>query len=121
MKWKLIRLELAQSDEFPNGSASRAYLLRLPLQDDGSIDAPAISKSPARATVRRFWPNEADLSGYVTASDGEWAFVYDANNDDAGTIVRHDSNPIRLGEAIILTELDGRRFPYRVTSLNGSR
>ena len=38
MNWKTIRLELAATREFPTGSAGRAFLLRLPLRDDGSID-----------------------------------------------------------------------------------
>src|SRR5580765_7738714 len=58
MNWKSIRLELARTPEFPEGSASRAFLLHLPLDQDGLIDEEVLRDAPARATVHRFWPNE---------------------------------------------------------------
>ena len=42
MNWRSIRLELARTKEFPEGSASRAYLLRLPLDEKGLIDEQAL-------------------------------------------------------------------------------
>jgi hypothetical protein len=44
MTWKSIRLELARTKEFPEGSASRAYLLRLPLDDRGRIYESALRR-----------------------------------------------------------------------------
>ena len=38
MTWKTIRLELARTPEFPEGSAAHAYVLRLPIDDDGYIE-----------------------------------------------------------------------------------
>ena len=34
MTWKTIRLELARTPEYPEGSAAHAYVLRLPLCHD---------------------------------------------------------------------------------------
>ena len=115
MSWKSIRLELAQSRDFPNGSAIRAYLLRLPLGEDGLIDGALLAERPGQATVRRFWPNEPDLSGTIVPIEGGWAFAYESS--EAAALVRHAPHPIRLGEAIILTEPDGRRLPFRVASV----
>ena len=60
MNWKRIRLELARTEGFPEGSANRAYLLRLPLDSNGFIDEAARSNRPRWATVRRFWPSERE-------------------------------------------------------------
>ena len=65
MKWKQIRLELARTNEFPTGSASRAYLVQLPVNEEGLIDEEVLKATPQRARVRRHWPNEPDMSGYV--------------------------------------------------------
>ncbi|TFI59681.1 hypothetical protein E2493_03430 [Sphingomonas parva] len=64
--------------------------------------------------MRRFWPNEPDLSGIVKASDDGWAFAFD---EDGEILVRHRPHPIRLGESLVLTEPDGRERAFRVASL----
>lgn len=117
MNWRSIRLELARTTEFPEGSASRAYLLRLPLNEDGLIDAGALGQSPALATVHRFWPNEPDRSGYVVQTPNGWAMSYEPGEEDDEAVFHLETHPIRIGEYIILTEPDGQRLPFRVTSL----
>lgn len=117
MNWKSIRLELARTSEFPEGSASRAYLLRLPLDETGLIDECALKHSPALATVHRFWPNEPDLSGYVIPTPNGWAISYEPGEDDDETVFHLETHPIRVGEYITLAEPDGRQLPFRVSSL----
>ena len=117
MNWQSIRLELARTPDFPRGSASRAYLLHLPLNDRGLIDEPSRELCPGRATVRRFWPNEADLSGYVIRRNDGWAFSYMPGEEDDEPIFHLENHPIRLGEYLTLTEPDGRRLPFRVASV----
>ena len=117
MTWYLIRLELARTQDFPEGSASRFYLLRLPLADGGALDVEALRADPGRATVRRFWPNQPDLSGYVIATDGGWAFSYRAGPEDDERIFHLESHPLQLGEYITLTEPDGDRLPFRIADL----
>lgn len=112
--WKLVRLELARTPEHPAGSASRAYMLRLPLGDDGLIDEAAIAASPGMASVRRFWPNEPDQQGYLIRRGGGWAFSYALGEDDAEELHHLESHAIRVGEYVTLTEPDGRRLPFRV-------
>jgi len=117
MNWQSIRLELARTPDFPEGSVSRAYLLHLPLNESGLIDEPLRKSLPGRATVRRHWPNEPDLSGYVIRRNGGWAFSYAPGEEDDETIFHLENHPIRLGEYITLLEPDGRRLPFRVASI----
>ena len=117
MNWKSIRLELARTREFPEGSVSRSYLLRLPLDADGKVDAAAVIRDPAQATVRRFWPSEPDMIGYVVQTPNGWAFSYEPGEEDDEKIFHLESHPLRLGEYITVTEPDGSKLPFRVASL----
>ena len=116
MMWKSIRLELARTDEFPRGSPSRSYLLRLPLSDDGAIDEVELRQQPRHATVRRFWPSQPDLVGYVVRSPRGWEIAYDFERPDAA-LGRIDGDALRLGECVTLAEPNGRRLPFRVASV----
>lgn len=116
MSWKTIRLELGRTKEFPNGSAGRAYLLRLPLDEQGFVVDDQFSSNPERATVRRYWPNEADRNGYLIRKRGGWVFSYALGDDDDELLFHLESHPIRLGEYLTITEPDGAKLPYRVVS-----
>jgi hypothetical protein len=129
MNWKMIRLELASSWQFPRGSAGRSYLLRLPLTDEGAIDTAALQSQPSRATVRRYWPNEADMVGQLVPTPTGYAIRYEMNgsaalNGGSETIGHGDlplfqfgADAIKEGEEIFLTEPDGHRVRYRVANL----
>ena len=114
--WHLIRLELARTHDFPAGSPGRSYLIRLPLSDDGLIDEAAREADPARATVRRFWPNEPDQSGHVLKSNSGWVFSYAVGEGDDEDIAHLENHPIRAGEYLTLTDPNGTRHPFHVVS-----
>ena len=128
MKWKMVRLELASSWQFPRGSAGRSYLVRLPLNDDGAIDAAALGAQPSRATVRRYWPNEADMVGHLVHTPKGYAIQYEmdgahrtggsgtAGNSDQ-RLFQFGADAIRVGEEIFLTEPNGIDVRYRIASL----
>lgn len=118
IQWKIIRLELARTPDFPEGSASRAYVLRLPLHDDGLIDEAAITFHPELATVRRNWADETDQQGYIVRKPNGWAFSYALGDDDDESVFHLESHPIRLGDYLTLTEPDGERLPFRVVRLH---
>ena len=128
MKWKVIRLELASNGEFPRGSAGRSYLIRLPLTEEGAIDAATLQSQPARETVRRYWPNQADMLGYVVHTPTGYAIRYELNGGRRGGIAeangREDpssfqfgADAIKVGEQIFLTEPDGHQARYRIAKL----
>lgn len=121
MNWNNIRLELARTPDFPEGSASRAYLLRLPLDDDGFIEERVLRAFPSRATVRRFWPNEADMAGYVIPTPNGWAFSYRIGDEDDEAVFHLETHRLRTGEYITLTEPDGRLLPFRVAAVDALR
>lgn len=114
--WNLVRLELARTPEFPEGSASRAYMLRVPLDANGLIDETALAKRPAMATVRRFWPNEADKTGYLVRNAKAWMFSYALGEEDDENLYHLDDHPLRVGNYVTITEADGGRYPFRVVS-----
>jgi hypothetical protein len=112
--WKNIRLELGPTNEFPAGSVSRAYLIRLPLDDDDVVDQHAFELNPYRATVWRFWSTEPDDAGQVLPVEGHWAMHC---NGTAERRLDLDGRPIRLGQQISVVEPDGAILPFRVASI----
>ena len=117
MSWNNIRLELARAREFPRGSPHRCYLLFLPLQATGCIDEALVLASPKRATVRRFWPSQADLRGNVIKTPNGWAFCYESREEGVEQLFDFDTHPIRVGECFAVTEPDRERLPFRVTNV----
>jgi hypothetical protein len=127
MKWQTIRLELASNWQFPRGSAGRSYLIRLPLTDQGRIDAAMLESQPMRATVRRYWPNEADMVGRLVRTTMGFAIQYEnapikvngarANGQSDQQLFQFGAEAIRTGEEIFLTELDGNQVRYRVANM----
>jgi hypothetical protein len=128
MKWQMIRLELASSWQFPRGSAGRSYLIRLPLTDDGAIDTAALESQPTRATVRRYWPNEADMVGYLVHTPMGYAIRYEmnetrlnggsqSNGNSDQRLFQFGAEAIRIGEEMFLTEPDGHQARFRIASL----
>lgn len=124
----MIRLELASSWEFPRGSVGRTYLIRLPLSDDGRICTDMLEAQPARATVRRYWPNQPDMLGNLVRTPMGYAIRYEMNGarvNGGGELdgpadqpsLQFGAESIRLGEQIFLTEPDGSRLRFRVAGL----
>ena len=120
MSWNTFRLELAQTDEFPRGSVSRAYLVRVPVDESGMIDEDAILANPRRATVRRFWASQADQNGHVARTADAWCFCFIGQNGDQA-ICRLGCEPLRTGAHITVTEADGVPLPFRIASMRGEK
>jgi hypothetical protein len=116
-KWTLVRLELAPTPEFPAGSASRAYMLHAPLDAAGLIDEAALAQAPAMATVRRFWPNEADQTGQLVRDGKGWSFSRPVGDDGHDGLCRLEARPLRQGACLTITDADGTRYRFRVVQL----
>ena len=113
MNWNTIRLELAGTRDFPSGSVGRAYLIRVPLNDNGFIDEAALAGDPYKATVRRFWSSDPDERGHVVRAGLEWALRCDGKPDRRLSMV----SGLILGGEVAVTGSDGVALPFRVTSV----
>ena len=120
MSWKNIRLELAGTESFPQGSASRAYLLRLPLDPAGLIDPGALASNPAKATVRRFWASEPDLHGHVVPNSCGWLFRCDGGRMPE-SVMHFAPQALIENRKVMVREADGTFLPYRVASVTDLR
>lgn len=112
--WKNIRLELGSTRDFPRGSVSRGYLIRLPLSDCDAVDPVGFESSPHLATVRRYWSTEPDEAGVVIRDGDRWALRCNGSPDRR---LELDRRPIRLGQQVAVVEPDGATLPFRVASI----
>ena len=117
MSLKQIRLELARTPEFPNGSSVHGYELVAPLDAKGHLDTAAFATTKAAYTVRRFWNGEDDEHGTLVHTRGGWAFSYAPGEDDDEPIFRLDRHIFTVGDYVTVTEHDGVARPFRVTEV----
>jgi len=113
--WKKIRLDLAPAPGFPKGSPGRSYLLQVPVNLQGEIDAAEIERYPARATARRFWSSEPDEYGTIARTDGHWLLRYDRKDGEA--FFRLGPQALKLGGEVTVEGPDGTACQFRVTSI----
>lgn len=114
MNWKSIRLELGSTGDYPAGSVSRAYLIRLPLDDHDTVDRTAFLETPAKAIVRRHWPAQPDERGLLVQSGSDWTMFCD---NQERRVLRLDGTPLRLGLHVSVVEADGTILPFKVASV----
>lgn len=107
-------MELGGTGEFPAGSVGRAYLIRLPLDDQDTLDRVAFLHDPSKATVRRHWSTEPDQRGHIVQSGDEWAMLCDNNTERRLTL---NGTPLRLGQQLRVTEPDGSVLPFKIASI----
>ncbi|MBD8892902.1 hypothetical protein [Roseibium litorale] len=116
---KKIRLNLARTKEFPNGSAQHGYEFTAPLDDTGHIDATAWKKERDHCRVRRFWAGEEeDIGHLVHRPGGSWAFRYDIDgdeDDEAG--YRFGAHPFEPGEYVSIKDEDGEMHTFQVVTV----
>lgn len=112
--WRNVRLELAKTKEFPAGSVSRGYIIRLPFDDEDLLDREAFERSPHRATVRRYWSTEPDEAGLLIAIEDGWAM---RSNGRPQRMLQLHSRPIRLGQQVSVVDADGTSLPFRVAGI----
>jgi hypothetical protein len=116
MTWKTIRLNMARTADYPEGSAAHAYVLRLPLDDKGLIDPAALKQHAERPVVRRMWRDERDRQGVVIRTRKGYAFSYEPGDADDENLFHLENHPLNMGAYVTITETDGERLPFRVVS-----
>ena len=120
---KRIRLHLARSKEFPDGSAGHGYEFVAPLDAEGHIDPHLWQKYREHCRVRRFWDGEDDQIGRLVHKPGgaehaRWVFDYDAtstDDDEAG--YRFGAHSFAPGEYVSIRGEEGEMHTFRVASV----
>src|SRR5258708_1214513 len=118
---KRIRLNLARSKEFPNGSARHGYEFVAPLRPDGHIHPDLCRKYREPCGVRRFWGAEEEVGRLVHKPGGgehaRWIFDYDESEDDDEAGYRFASHAFRPGEYVSIRDEDGDMHTFTVVSV----
>lgn len=118
MSLKTVRLELARTREFPEGSNKRGYEFVVPLTEDGHIDVDAWASAKAACTVRRFWEGEDDRVGELHHTRHRtWAFSYEPGEEDDEPFFHLESHAFQMGEYVSITEPDGKTLTFRVVAV----
>src|SRR5829696_3292936 len=85
--FKRIRLNLARSKEFPEGSPQHGYEFVAPIDGNGHIDSHLWQQFRDHCRVRRFWNGADEQIGRLVHKPGgaehaRWVFDYDPNRAD---------------------------------------
>jgi len=121
--FKRIRLNLARSKEFPQGSPKRGYEFVAPLDASGHIDVALWKQHRDHCRVRRFWEGEDDELGHLVHRPGgpehaRWVFDYNptrADDDESG--YRFGAHAFRVGEYVSIRDEDGEMHTFQVASV----
>jgi hypothetical protein len=115
---KRIRLELARTPEFPDGSPKYGYEFIAPLTADNHIDADAWKKVKDHCGVLRFWGMDQPERGMLRHIGNGWRFDYDPRDDsDDERFFKLDRHSLAVGDYVFVTEHDGVQRPFRVVSV----
>jgi hypothetical protein len=113
-----IRVELARSHEFPDGSARHGYQFTMPLTAEGRLDLKAYAANPQVCTVHRFWGGEDDEVGQLTRNRrGNFAFSFRDGTEDDEPIHRLPDHTFKSGEYLSIKEPDGKVYTFRVVTV----
>jgi hypothetical protein len=122
-EFKRIRLNLARSKEFPEGSSTRGYEFVAPLDAKGHIDVEKWRQNRERSRVRRFWEGEDDEQGMLVHKPGgpehaRWVFDYDQTaEDDDESGYRFGTHAFRTGEYVSIRGEDGEMHTFIVAAV----
>ena len=116
--WSRVRLELARSHEFPEGSARHGYVLVLPLDANGRLDDELYRKAPELCTLHRFWEGEGDAVGrLIRRGPRRWAFAYHGERDDDEPVPHLSDHVFAVGEYLAVREANRTEHVLRVVSV----
>jgi hypothetical protein len=116
-----IRLEMARTPEFPQGSAEHGYEFHAPLTRDGHIDAQEWKTWKDACQVIRYWGDEPEQHGLLRHVGRGWRFDYDASDEeDDEPFFKLDRHALLPGNYVSVTEHDGVQRPFRVVSVTPS-
>lgn len=123
---KRIRLNLARSKEFPQGSSRHGYEFVAPLKADGHIDEALWKQHRDHCRVRRYWEGEDDEIGFLVhkpggPEHGRWLFDYNPRRvDDDESGYRFGAHAFRTGEYVSIRDEDGEMHTFQVASVEAA-
>ena len=121
--FKRIRLNLARSKEFPQGSTRHGYEFVAPLDDKGHIDEALWRQHRDNCRVRRFWEGEDDEIGFLVHRPGgpSTRAGCSTTTPSAPTTTRaataSAAHVFRQGEYVSISGADGEMHTYQVASV----
>lgn len=115
--WSRVRIALARTPQFPQGSTSHAYELIVPLDEDNRIDQAAFKAFPARASVQHVEPGRPVKRGAILLRNGRYTFSYAPGDADDETIYHLENHPLGIGDYVTITEPGGMAQAYQVESV----
>jgi hypothetical protein len=118
MALKRIRLELARTEGFPNGSPDHGYEFVAPLTTDGHLSAEEWRTQKDKCTVRRFWRGQPDEFGKLRHLGHGWRFDYDPSDaDDDEPFFKLDRHALVEGAYVSVTEHDHIQRPFKIAGV----
>lgn len=118
MSLKRIRLELARTQEEPEGNPRCGYEFIAPLDSAGKFDVNEWRKTRDVCTVRRFWEGAEDEHGRLIHTAGrKWVFSYAPGEDDDEPLFKFDRHVFKEGDYVSVTEHDGVTRPFKIASV----
>lgn len=117
---KTIRLNLARTKDFPDGSARHYYRFTAPLDADGHLDAAAWKTHRDRCRVVRSWAGEEeDIGHLVHRPGGSWGFHYDLGGDEGDESgFKLNSHRFVPGEYVSIRDDEGELNTFRVVTVD---
>jgi hypothetical protein len=115
--WSCVRIALARTPQFPQGSSSHAYELIVPLDEHNRIDQAMFKAFPARASVQHVVPSRPAKRGAILLRNGRYAFSYAPGDADDEAIYHLENHPLGVGDYVTIMEPGEEAQPYRVESV----
>ena len=114
---KRIRLELARTAEYPEGSSGHGYEFIAPINHDGHIEFGDWKKFKNFCRVTRFADGENE-TGMLRHVGRGWRFDYDGRRtDDDEPFFKLDRHSLMPGAYVSITEHDGIQRPFKIISV----
>lgn len=120
MSWKIVRLELARTPGYPEGSPEHAFLVRLPIGENGAVQADLLKQPLMQPSVRRIWPGESEKTGVIIPKDDGWVFSYEPGDDDDEPLFRLNDHKLKMGDYLTIFE-QGEALPFKVVCVEDAR
>ncbi len=115
---KTIRLNLARSADYPEGSASHGYRFTAPLDGEGHLDAEGWRENRDRCRVVRFWGFEEEDIGHLVHHGTGWGFHYDIDGDEGDESgYRLGSHLFVPGEYVSIRDDEGETHTFQVVTV----